>query len=190
MTDQRSMSRRKLLKWAAGTTAASLITPQAFASTQELAIPLPDAKSIKLINTHTGEKTSVTFWEGGRYHMEALAEINKILRDHRQNEITEMDIKLIDKVHEVTSLLDTNHWVQVISGYRSPKTNAMLQAAGRNVATNSMHTVGKAIDIWIPGFDINQLHKAALKTRCGGVGKYSRSQFVHMDTGRVRTWGA
>jgi uncharacterized protein YcbK (DUF882 family) len=190
MTKSTTLSRRNLLKWAAGTTATAIITPSAFANSQVLDIPLPDAKSIKLVNIHTGEKVSVTYWEGGRYHFDALAELNSLLRDHRKDEVTEMDIALIDSVHQVSELLDTNQWINVISAYRSPMTNAEMQASGRGVATRSMHTYGKAIDIRIPGISTHQLHKAALKTRCGGVGKYVQDGFVHMDTGRLRTWYA
>lgn len=190
MTKPTFLSRRNLLKWAAGTTATAVMTPSVIAAPVGLDIPLPDAKSLKLVNIHTGEKVAVTYWEGGRYHFDALAEINQLLRDFRKDEVTQMDIALIDSVHQVTELLDTNQWVNVISGYRSPATNSELKSSGRGVAKRSMHTYGKAIDIRVPGVSTNNLHKAALKTRCGGVGKYTSDAFVHMDTGRLRTWYA
>lgn len=154
------------------------------------ALPLDrfDARFVSFQNTHTGESTKVTYWEQGKYLPDGLAEINKILRDHRTNDVTKMDPKLIDQLFVLRQKLDTNQPFQIISGYRSPKTNAMLRANGRGVARHSLHMTGQAIDIRVQGRSLSQVRLAALSLSAGGVGYYPGPQFVHMDTGRVRRW--
>ncbi|QOL50309.1 DUF882 domain-containing protein [Massilia litorea] len=150
--------------------------------------PAPAERTLRLYNTHTGESLRSVFWAEGQFIPDALKDINKLLRDHRNDKIAEMDPKLIVLLNEVSEKFGDNQVLHIISGYRSPESNAKLAAASSGVATHSMHMDGKAIDIRMPGKDLAQLHKAAMSMKAGGVGYYPDSQFVHMDTGRVRYW--
>ena len=147
-----------------------------------------ESRYLSFQNTHTGEKLKLTYWENGKYLNDALAEVNYHLRDHRSNEKTRMDPELMDQLFIVRKKLDTNQPFMVISGYRSPTTNALLRRQGRGVAKRSLHMNGKAIDIRVPGRSLSQVRLAALSLHSGGVGYYPGPQFVHMDTGRVRRW--
>jgi uncharacterized protein YcbK (DUF882 family) len=150
--------------------------------------PAPAERAIRLYNTHTGESLRSVFWVEGQFIPDALQDINKLLRDHRNNKIAPIDPKLIVLLNEVSDKFGDTQALHVISGYRSPESNAKLAARSGGVARHSMHMDGKAIDIRIPGKNLAQLHKAAMSMRAGGVGYYPDSQFVHMDTGRVRYW--
>ena len=146
------------------------------------------ARSLKFYNLHTGESLKTTYWENGSYVPEELARINYILRDFRANEVKPIDPALLDLLVRAQRRLDTSEPFQVISGYRSPLTNAMLHANSEGVAVHSLHIDGKAIDICVPGRSLAQLRGAALAQQSGGVGYYPKSNFVHVDTGRVRFW--
>jgi uncharacterized protein YcbK (DUF882 family) len=148
-----------------------------------------EQRSIQFLNLHTGEKLSSTYWIQGEYITEEMNSINHLLRDFRANESTSMDRQLLDRLYAMQQLLDNDKAFHVISGYRSPTTNAKLAAQGRQVAKRSYHMTGQAIDIRLPGTELKHLHKAALSLNAGGVGKYERSNFVHIDTGRTRRWG-
>jgi uncharacterized protein YcbK (DUF882 family) len=148
----------------------------------------PGERTLRLYNTHTGESLRSVFWAEGQFIPDALQDINKVLRDHRNNKVAEMDPKLLILLNEVSSKFGDGRTLHIISGYRSPESNAKLHANSNGVARHSMHMDGKAIDIRMPGTDLRQLHKAAMAMRGGGVGYYADSQFVHMDTGRVRYW--
>jgi uncharacterized protein YcbK (DUF882 family) len=150
--------------------------------------PAPAERTLRLYNTHTGESLRSVFWAEGQFIPDALKDINKLLRDHRNNQIAEMDPKLIVLLNEVSDKFGDSQVLHIISGYRSPESNAKLHANSNGVAKHSMHMEGKAIDIRMPGKDLAQLHKAAMSMKAGGVGYYPDSQFVHMDTGRVRYW--
>jgi uncharacterized protein YcbK (DUF882 family) len=150
--------------------------------------PGPAERTLRLYNTHTGESLRSVFWAEGQFIPDALKDINKLLRDHRNNEIAEMDPKLIVLLNDVSDKFGDSQVLHIISGYRSPESNAKLHANSSGVAKHSMHMEGKAIDIRMPGKDLAQLHKAAMSMKAGGVGYYPDSQFVHMDTGRVRYW--
>jgi uncharacterized protein YcbK (DUF882 family) len=147
-----------------------------------------DARYLSFQNTHTGEKLKVTYWEDGKYLRDAMAEVNHHLRDHRSDERRDMDPGLLDQLFVLRKKLDTGKPFHVISGYRSPRTNAMLRRQGRGVARRSLHMTGKAIDIRVPGRSLSQVRLAALSMHSGGVGYYPGPQFVHIDTGRVRRW--
>jgi len=110
------------------------------------------------------------------------------LRDHRTGDHHSMDPALFDLLHQVQARLECRGEFQIISGYRSPKTNKMLRRNSSGVAKRSMHMDGKALDIRLEGCDLKQLHRAAKSLKAGGVGLYTRSNFVHVDTGRVRYW--
>lgn len=151
--------------------------------------PHPPQKRLNLRNLHTNEALDVIYWENGQYLADNLAQINRLLRDHRSDEVIDMDTLLIDSLFELSQELGCRNEIHVISGYRSPATNEKLRKQGRRVAKNSMHLHGKAIDIRVPECSLNNVHQAALNLAVGGVGYYSKSQFIHLDTGRVRRWG-
>lgn len=146
------------------------------------------SRELSFYNTHTGESLTTTYWEQGSYHPEALAEINHLLRDHRTGTDHEMNRELIDLLYRLQTKVGSHRDFHIISGYRSPKTNAMLNGKSGGVAKKSLHMQGKAIDIRLPGTDLSDLRKAALALRGGGVGYYERSNFIHLDVGRVRRW--
>ena len=152
------------------------------------AVAAPGERTLRLYNTHTGESIKSVFWAEGQFVPDALIDINKLLRDHRSNTIATMDPKLLMLLDQVSARFGGTEVLHIISGYRSPETNAKLAEASGGVAKHSMHLEGKAIDIRMPGRDLAQVHKAALGLRAGGVGYYPSSQFVHMDTGRLRNW--
>lgn len=148
-----------------------------------------EVKKISLLNMHTGESVkNLVFWEQGKFEKGALTILNKVCRDHRTNEMHEMDLKLLLLLSELSVKLGTNQPFHLISGYRSPKTNAMLCSAGSGVAKNSQHCLGKAADISLAGHvrSLKNIADAAKSMRVGGVGSYNH--FIHVDTGRVRTW--
>lgn len=152
------------------------------------AVAAPHERILRFHNTHTGESLKSVFWAEGQFIPDALQDINRLLRDHRSNTIATIDPELLLLVQKVSAQFGSNNVVHIISGYRSPETNAKLAAASGGVAKHSMHLEGKAIDLRIPGKDLKQVHKAALALKGGGVGYYHDSQFVHMDTGRLRHW--
>ena len=145
-------------------------------------------KKLAFYNTHTREKLHVSFCRNGKYDTEALTKINYILRDHRSGEIKAIDVQLIELLHAVSIKTKLQAPFHIISGYRSPATNKLLNKKSKGVAARSMHMLGKAIDIRIPGFSTRQLRNVARKMKGGGVGYYPKSDFVHVDIGRVRYW--
>ncbi|MGT2467831.1 DUF882 domain-containing protein (plasmid) [Mesorhizobium atlanticum] len=149
-----------------------------------------EIRSLKLYQLHTGEKAEIVYKRNGRYDREGLRKINIILRDWRRNEPTRMDPKLLDLVWEAYRESGATDYIQVVCGYRSPATNAMLRSRSRGVAKESQHMLGKAIDFYIPGVPLKKLRNIGLKMQGGGVGYYpnSGSPFVHMDVGNVRHW--
>lgn len=150
--------------------------------------PQTGSRRLHLHSLHTGETVDVVFWRSGRYVPEGLAELNRFLRDHRSGEVIEMDPELFSLVHRLYTDVDGKGAIDIISGYRSPKTNAMLKSIGRNVATKSQHTLGKAMDVRIKGVSIERVRDTALAYQRGGVGFYPQNDFVHVDTGRPRRW--
>jgi uncharacterized protein YcbK (DUF882 family) len=163
---------------------ALLVTPlRSWASAVEV-------RNLTLHNTHTGESLRVTYAQAGAYEPTALTQLQYLLRDHRNGEEHPIDPALYDYLHEVAVLADRTPEFEVISGYRSPATNAMLHARSNGVAQKSLHLDGKAIDIRLVGSDIGKVRQLALGLGRGGVGYYRESNFVHLDTGRVRSWGA
>jgi len=130
----------------------------------------------------------VVFRERGRHLPDALAAIDRLLRDHRTDQVAPIDPALLDTLAVLRARLQTSQSLHVISGYRSPVTNAMLAAAGDGVARHSLHLEGRAIDIRVPGRALDDVRRTAIALQSGGVGVYRRSDFVHVDTGRVRVW--
>lgn len=141
-----------------------------------------------LHHLHTGERATITYYAAGRYEPAALAEIAQLLRDFRTGEVHPIEPALLDWLNALRSHLDVGAPYEVISGYRSPQTNAALRRAGRGVAVRSLHMQGMAIDVRLPGRSTAQLRDAAWADARGGVGYYPRDGFVHLDVGRVRRW--
>lgn len=146
-------------------------------------------RCLSLYNTHTGENIkNITYWEQGTYRQESLQRINHLLRDHRTGEVKAIDPDLLDILHALHNRTHANTPFEIISGYRSPATNRKLHAHSSGVAKNSLHMAGQAIDIRLPGCSLANLRKAAASMKQGGVGYYPQSNFIHVDTGRVRYW--
>ena len=145
-------------------------------------------KALAFYNTHTDERLHVNFLRNGEYDSGALKKINYILRDHRSDEIKSIDVQLLELLHSISKKTNSQAPFHVISGYRSPATNKSLRKKSRGVASKSMHMLGQAIDIRIPGFSTRQLRNVARRMKGGGVGYYPKSDFVHVDIGRVRYW--
>jgi uncharacterized protein YcbK (DUF882 family) len=146
------------------------------------------SRTLSFNNIHTGEKISSTYWADGRLIAGGCRQIDWILRDHRSGDIAAISPELFDLLFRLRQRLRIDAPFEVISGYRSPRTNAALRRTGGGVASGSLHMKGLAIDIRVPGLPLPQLHDAALKLEGGGVGYYPRSGFVHVDVGRVRSW--
>ena len=188
MTRRRPMqlSRRRLLKAGgalAGAMAACGVLPRALAA--------PGSESVRrltLKNLHTPEVLEVVYRRGEQYVPEALAQVEVLLRDYRTGERHAIDPHLLDILYEVAQSIGVDPVFSVISGYRSPQTNAMLHERSGGVASHSLHMEGRAIDVRLTRVDCAELAAKALDMKRGGVGYYRQSDFVHLDTGRFRTW--
>jgi len=178
MTDRRRFVRNSALL------GAGLCLP----ATLRAALPGRQTKSLRFYNIHTGEALTRVFWADGQYLPDALMDISKLLRDHRTNQVSSIAPALLSLLERIVSLVGTGDTVHVISGYRSPETNRILADQLDGTASRSLHMEGKAIDIRIPGRDLTNVRNVALSLRGGGVGFYPKSQFVHVDIGRVRSW--
>jgi len=168
-------------------THARFVPPRAMPS----AAPMPStagARALLMYNAHTGEGLSTVYWENGDYVPGALHEVNYFFRDFRANEVKPIDPRLLDLLYSVHTDLETREPFVLVSGYRSPATNAWLASQTEGVARHSMHIEGKAADVYMPGRQLSFLQRIATALEVGGVGYYPRAGFVHMDTGRVRRW--
>ncbi len=145
-------------------------------------------RTLSLVNVNTHETLTVTYWSDGTYHRDALDQLNHILRDSQNNQQTEMDPLLFDVLWNTMNIVGYHGEVEVLSGYRSPTTNAWLASVSRGVARDSQHMNGNAMDIRFPGVPVFKIRQAARSLQMGGVGFYPRSGFVHLDTGPVRYW--
>lgn len=176
--------RRFLLATAAAGSAAAL------GGARPAAAALRPERTLSLYSIHTQEALEIAYWADGRYVKGALAAIDYHLRDFRTEEVHTIDARLLDLLHRLNRRLGNRHPVHVISGYRSPRTNAMLASRSSGVSNTSFHMDGMAIDIRLPGCRLEVLREAALELAGGGVGFYpdERNNFVHLDTGPVRSW--
>lgn len=145
-------------------------------------------RTLSFYNTHTGENVSSVYWTAGDYISDGLQDINNVLRDHRTGDIYPIATDLLDLLYVLQQQVGSRKAYQIISGYRSPKTNAALRSSSNGVARRSYHVQGKAIDIRLPGCDLKKLHSAALEIKAGGVGYYPGSDFIHVDVGPRRNW--
>ncbi len=179
------MTRRNFLK--KGAAAAAVIAfPNIILANSAIS---HSEKRLSLYNIHTGESVRALFWSEGAYVEEEIAALNRLLRDFRTGDVKPMDLRLFDLLHDLQGRLGAEKSpFHIISGYRSPKTNDYLRQHTHGVAKHSLHMEGKASDIRLPGVELTHLRNAALHLRRGGVGFYPKSNFVHVDTGRVRHW--
>ena len=180
-----SIDRRRFVRIAGLAAATASLAP---ASALAMLTAPARPRQLKFYNLHTSEKLNIVYYEKGRYIPQALAEIDYILRDYRQNVVKSMSPALLDLVTAIRHKLGTDAEVEIISGYRTAQTNAMLAARSDGVAHHSLHMDGLALDWRVPGRTLDQLHRVALAMRGGGVGYYPSSDFVHTDVGRVRYW--
>ena len=179
----RVLARRRFVKGLVGLAAVPLLPVPALALTSA-----GSERKLRFAHTHTGETLSIVYRNGDSYASDALGQINHHLRDHRSGEIYSMDTGLLDLLFELANATGSRKPFQVISGYRSPGTNAMLRKKGSGVAKRSLHMQGKAIDVRLADVPTSQLRRAAIDLQAGGVGFYPKSDFVHLDTGKFRTW--
>jgi uncharacterized protein YcbK (DUF882 family) len=176
------IGRRSFLVGSVGAAAAVLGAGRSVA-----AIATP-AHRLSFYHIHTAEKLTVTYREHGVLIPQALTEINRYLRDFRNEQIHDIDVALLDSLHELYTTFDGRGNFEIISGYRSPQTNAALRHATSGVAENSLHIQGRAVDVRLTSAETASLRDAALALKAGGVGYYPKSNFVHVDTGNVRAW--
>lgn len=148
-----------------------------------------DIRRLKMYSGRTGETIDMIYWIEGEYIKESLKEVNYFMRDWRTNDTIRVDTRTIDIMSAAHNLMNVDEPYTLLSGYRSPKTNAMLRSKSRGVAKNSLHMKGQAADLRLKSRSVGQIARAAASCSAGGVGRYSRSNFVHMDCGTVRTWG-
>lgn len=184
-----ALSRRGFVTTALGG-AAALATTTLLPDLASAAQGLPATRSLAFRSLHTGEEVGATYVRDGRFHAEGVKLLNHVLRDWRSGEVWDMDPQLFDLLYALRRRMDSSAPFELISGYRSPQTNATLASNSNGVAKRSLHMQGKATDIRLPERDLKALHKAALAMQAGGVGLYSKSGFIHIDTGRVRHWGS
>ena len=177
------IGRRSFLTFGLGAAAAGLLPDPV-----QAAIHAVPERSLALYNIHTGEHWKAVYWERGRYLPESLHGANRLLRDFRSGRVHTMDPRVLDLVAAVQRKLGARGPVHIVSGYRSPETNAWLASVSEGVASHSLHMEGKAMDIRFPGHSVAQVGRAARSLRAGGVGTYPSSDFVHVDTGRIRYW--
>lgn len=181
---ERSFDRRFFLK-AALVAASSLFPIPAFSYARR---SLPEGR-LSLLNIHTNDKLTVKYRNAsGEYDSGALKDLNWILRCHYNGEVCNMDKDVIEFVNLLDNRFGGRNEIQIISGYRSPEYNKMLINGGRGVVKNSLHLAGKAIDLRMSGVDLRKLRDEALNLKLGGVGYYKKSDFVHLDSGRFRSW--
>ena len=182
-TREYQLSRRRFIRTiTAATTGMVLLSPwrSVFANNAD--------RSLSFFHTHTGEHLKLTYFCDGEYQQEALQEINHYLRDFRTGDVHNIEPQLMDILATIQTVSDSHGTYEIISGYRSPRTNESLRQQGHSVAKRSLHMLGKAIDVRLTDIKTSNLRKIAMNLKRGGVGYYSKSDFVHIDTGRVRYW--
>ncbi len=185
-TTQQTVSRRGILGAFAAT---ALIAAPTYSNAFGLLKGAGDIRRIKMHSGRTGEAIDTIYWIEGEYIPEVLKEINYFMRDWRSDEKIKIDPRNVDILAAAHRLMDVSEPYMLLSGYRSPATNAMLRSRSRGVAKHSLHMKGQAADLRLESRSVGQMAKAAAACASGGVGRYSRSNFVHMDCGPVRVWG-
>ncbi|RJG42477.1 DUF882 domain-containing protein [Motilimonas pumila] len=179
-----TLSRRKFLLYSGISLSSAMIAPTLRAETAIIR----ESKTLNVSNIHTGESAQCEYLKDKVYQDAGLNSLNRICRDFRRNETAQMDPKLFIKLSAILDKLEAPQAnIHIVSGYRSPATNAMLRKGSSAVAKKSFHMKGQAIDFFVEGIAVSQVHKAAMSLRSGGVGRYR--DFVHIDTGPTRAWG-
>ena len=181
------ISRRALL---GAFTAATVAAAPTFSSAAGFLRGAGDIRRIRMYSGRTGESIDTIYWIEGEYIRPALEEVDYFMRDLHSNQTKQIDVRAIDIMAASHNLLDTDEAYLLISGYRTSRTNAMLRARSRSVAKNSLHVKGMAADLRLRSRSVRQIARAAAACKAGGVGRYTGSNFVHMDCGPVRTWGS
>jgi uncharacterized protein YcbK (DUF882 family) len=185
-TTTHGMTRRGVLAAFAATTVAAAPT---YANAFGLLRGAGDIRRIRMYSGRTGESIDTIYWIEGEYIKEAAKEINRFMRDWRTDTVYGMDLRNLDVLAAAHSLMDVDEPYMLLSGYRTPQTNAMLRARSSGVAKHSLHLKGQAADVRLKSRSVGQMASAAAACHGGGVGRYSKSDFVHMDCGPVRHWG-
>ncbi len=176
------MNRRRLLQSMMLTAPSVLLMAKPSLSMASVS----ETRALSFRHLHTNEKLSVEYFSQNNYH--SLDKINYLLRDFRTTEVYPIDPKLFDLLHSIKLATGSKGHYEIISGYRSSATNKMLRGKSNGVAKRSLHMQGKAIDIRLTDVSTDSLRRAAIALKAGGVGYYKKSNFVHLDTGRFRTW--
>jgi uncharacterized protein YcbK (DUF882 family) len=179
------LSRRQFLAAAAAAAPALMMPSLAAAASPVVMAP---TRALSFVHTHTSERMTLEYFSQGKYLPDALSSLNRLLRDFRTGDVTAIDPNLFDLLHQLQVKTGAARPYQIISGYRSPATNASLRQRSEGVASGSLHMTGRAIDIRVDDVPLGRLRDSALALRLGGVGYYPGSNFVHVDTGRVRHW--
>ena len=180
------LSRRALLGAFAATTVVATPT---FSKAAGFLRGAGDIRRIRMYSGRTGESMDTVYWIEGDYIPDVLKEINYFMRDWRSDKTKSMDARTVDIMAASLNLMDVHEPYLLLSGYRTPQTNAMLRSRSRSVAKNSLHMKGQAADLRLKSRSVSQMARAAISCSAGGVGRYSKANFVHMDCGVVRSWG-
>ena len=187
MTDKPTViSRRGLLGAFAAT---ALVAAPTYSNAAGFLRGAGDIRRLKMYSRRTGESLDVIYWIEGDYIKDALTEVNWFMRDWRRDKARAIDTRTIDIIAATQQLLDSSTPFLMLSGYRTPETNALLSKRSRGVAKKSLHMKGQAADLRMQGKSVRQVAQAAASCSAGGVGRYSRSNFVHIDCGETRLWG-
>ena len=186
--DDKTYSRREIIKASMWGILGSAVLP-GFANASAIKMPDVGSFNVSFRNQHTGELFTGDYRVGSKYLSKTFKEINHVLRDFRTNEVFPIDPRVIDIIYMIRKKAGIKEPLEILSGYRCPNTNARLSLVSEGgVAKNSLHMTGQAIDFRIPGFSTRDVQKIAINLKAGGVGYYSKSNFVHVDTGRLRQW--
>jgi len=180
------ITRRGVLRAFAATT---LVAAPTYSNAAGFLRGAGDIRRLRMYSGRTGEHLDTIYWIEGKYIKDAIKEINYFMRDWRQDQTKSMDTRNFDIMTAAHNLMNASEPYLLLSGYRSPKTNAMLRSRSRGVAKNSLHMKGQAADLRLKSRSVGQMFKAGVSCGAGGVGRYSSSNFVHMDCGQVRSWG-
>ncbi len=179
------ISRRRVLSLGLTAIALSSIPYKSLAAVQNILLP---ERRLCFYNPYTKEKLETAYWREGRYIPEGITGINHILRDIRTGKVKDMDKKLLDLLFALNQELGNSKPFHIISGYRTPKSNALLRKRNKGVAKKSLHIYGKAVDIHVPSYDLRDVRRAAIRLKGGGVGYYPHSNSLHLDVGSIRYW--
>ena len=182
-SSSKTFNRRKFLA-----SASTIAIISSFPLLAQSATHTSSDRTLSFVNLHTNETLGCCYWQNGQYDLNALAQINTILRDHRTGEIAKIDTQLLDLLHRLHQITQSSSRFEIISGFRAVKTNETLRNTTSGVAKKSHHMQGKAIDVRLPDIELKTLRDAAISLQAGGVGYYTKNSFLHLDTGRPRNW--